>query len=343
MLERAEAVTEAAPASRRGSRARGVGGARRARPSPHARHDRLASTIPSWFSAMAASAGGEIRAPGRELRLCARECLLRLVKGGEMFLDMRIGELLRLRPRGGRGRSSILSSALSRASSSRSRWVQLLRVGREPSLRMFQRLVVGRGARRAVPTATAPSASSTFALLDRRDALRELPVEPSQLLLGSDPDRVQALLLALDGERFRPSSSEQRHASMICAARPFSCLAYAARSSSSSARARRTISALKRRRASRFEGSDSPLRRASSTSGLARTYRGLRRGATAPGASRAARSRYVAGSVSQSEKCCRRRCHSRLQGSQNASVVAQFAASAPRRMNPSSGRARARR
>ena len=37
-----------------------------------------------------------------------------------------------------------------------------------------------------------------LALLDRGDALGQLTAEAAELLLGGDPDRVQALLLALD-------------------------------------------------------------------------------------------------------------------------------------------------
>jgi hypothetical protein len=64
----------------------------------------------------------------------------------------------------------------------------------------------------------------TLALLDRGDALGELTAETTELLLGRDPDRVQALLLALDRERLGLLSTEQGHASMICAASRFSCL-----------------------------------------------------------------------------------------------------------------------
>ena len=90
---------------------------------------------------------------------------------------------------------------------------------------MLERPVVYRSSASG-PTDTAYGVRElALALLDCGDAVGELAAEAAELLLGSDADRVQPLLLALDRERLVLLSTEQRHASMICAASPFSCLA----------------------------------------------------------------------------------------------------------------------
>ena len=103
--------------------------------------------------------------------------------------------------------------------------VQLLCVRGETGLRVLARPVVERSSGRG-PTDTLHGVGElALALLDCGDSVGELTAQAAELLLGRNADRVQTLLLALDRERLGLRSTEQRHASMICAARPFSCLA----------------------------------------------------------------------------------------------------------------------
>ena len=178
------------------------------------------------FSASAASRAREIRAPCGELGLGTRECFLGLVEGGEAFLDVR--ETLLGRLRGARGSSGEVGLHSQECALARLQLalalVQLLCVRGETRLRVLERPVVYRSPARG-PTDTAYGVGElALALLDCGDAIGEFAAEAAELLLGRDADRVQALLLALDRERLGLLSTEQRHASMICAASPFSCL-----------------------------------------------------------------------------------------------------------------------
>src|SRR5262249_41406581 len=113
----------------------------------------------------------------------------------------------------------------------------------EADLRVLNRDVEAHGrATRSPVGASDRIGELALALLDGRDALGQLTTEPAELLFGRDPDGAQPFLLVVDGDRLA-LLAEERHASMICAGRPFSCFSpYAARSSRSSARARPTIS-----------------------------------------------------------------------------------------------------
>jgi hypothetical protein len=55
----------------------------------------------------------------------------------------------------------------------------------------------------------------SFAPLDSGDALGELGTKPSQLLLGGDANRLESLLLGLEGDGLLISAADSDHVSMI--------------------------------------------------------------------------------------------------------------------------------
>ena len=171
-------------------------------------------------------AGREIGAACCELGLRARERLLGLVERGDPLLDVREALL------GGLGRGCRASCEIGLHPQERLlarhevalASIQLLRVRREPGLRVLDGVVVAAAATAGAPVHAGDGIGElALALLDRGDALGQLAAKASELLLGGDPDRVQALLLALDRDRLGLLPAEESHASMICAGRPFSC------------------------------------------------------------------------------------------------------------------------
>jgi len=168
----------------------------------------------------------QVRTSCGELGLGAGEGLLGLVQGGQALLD--VCEALLGRFGGTRGSSGEVGlhsqeDALARLQLSLA-LVQLLCIRGETGLRVVQRPLVYRSSAPG-PTDTPHGVGElTLALLHRGDALGQLATKAAELLLGRDQDRVQALLLALDRERLGLLSTEQGHASMICAASRFSCL-----------------------------------------------------------------------------------------------------------------------
>ena len=171
-------------------------------------------------------ARGEIRASCGKLGLGASEGLLGLVEGGQTLFDVRETLLGRLGGAcGSSGEVGLHSQedALARLQLALA-LVQLVRMRRETGLRVLECPVIYRSSARGPTDAAHGVGELTLALLDRGDALGELSAEAPELLLGRDPDRVQAFLLAFDRERLGLRSTEQGHASMICAASPFSCL-----------------------------------------------------------------------------------------------------------------------
>jgi hypothetical protein len=168
----------------------------------------------------------EVCASCGELGLRAGERLLGLVQGSQALLD--VCETLLGRLRGTRGASGEVGlhsqeDALARLQLSLA-LVQLVCVRGKTGLRMVQRPLVHGSSTRGPTDAPHGVGELTLALLDRGDTLGELTAQAAELLLGCYPDRVQALLLALDRERLGLLSTEQGHASMICAASRFSCL-----------------------------------------------------------------------------------------------------------------------
>ena len=146
-------------------------------------------------------AGREVCAPSRKLRLRSRECLLRLVEGGNALLD--VCEALLGSLRSGRRTSREIGLHAQERLLARGELplasVELLRVCREADLGVLDSVVVAAGAPAgALVHARDRVGELPFALLYRRDALGQLTAEASELLLGRDADRVQALLLAFD-------------------------------------------------------------------------------------------------------------------------------------------------
>ena len=144
----------------------------------------------------------ELLALGRQLRLSSREGLLGLLKCGQARLDVREPLLRGLGSARGSPREVCLHLQIRPLSGSKlvlpTR--QLLRVRGEAYLCVRERLVVGSG---HLPAGAASRPGEgvcelALPLLDGRHALGELTAKSPELLLGSDADRAQALLLGLD-------------------------------------------------------------------------------------------------------------------------------------------------
>jgi hypothetical protein len=160
-------------------------------------------------------AAREVRAAGCELGLGPRERLFGLVQPGDAFLDM--GEtLLRRLGRCGCAPGEIgfhPKQGLLTCGEVALALIQLLRVRCEPDLGVLDRVIVAaRPATGAAVRARDGVGELALALLDGSDALTQLATKSPELLLGGDPDRVQALLLALDRDGLCLASAEKGHA-----------------------------------------------------------------------------------------------------------------------------------
>jgi hypothetical protein len=157
----------------------------------------------------------EVRAAGGELGLRSRERLFRLVQRGDAFLD--VGEaLLRRLGRCGCAAGEIglhpQEGMLTRGDVPLAT-IELLRVRGEADLSVLDGVVVVRpGSACAAVRLSDRVGELTFALFDGRYAFRQLTTKPPELLLDGDPDRVQALLLALDRDGLCLASAEKGHA-----------------------------------------------------------------------------------------------------------------------------------
>jgi len=102
--------------------------------------------------------------------------------------------------------------------------IQLVSMRGEADLRVLERPSVEVGNSPGVaPHAGDCVCELALPLLDRGDPFRQLRSQASELLLGSNSYREQALLLALDGDGLVLRLAEKGHASMICAGRANSC------------------------------------------------------------------------------------------------------------------------
>src|SRR5215831_3947676 len=195
-----------------------------------------------------------------ELGLCPRERLLRLLQRFQPCLDL--GEpLFRIDglPGGTSGEIGLeLHERTFAGDEIGFALVQLLGVGRQADLRVVQcRLRPGwKRLPRSAPRLRESVGELTLPALHRRDALGQLGPQSRELLLGSDPHRMQTLLLAANGQLLVVTPTEEGHADddRPPGRRPSGSLrcAYAARSRRSSARARRTISSRSPKRSRAF-------------------------------------------------------------------------------------------
>ena len=156
----------------------------------------------------------EVRAAGCKLGLGSRERLLGLVEGANAFLDVGETLLRRLRRCGcAPGKIGLHSKqCLLTCGEIALATIQLLRVRRQPDLGVLDGVVIA-----ARPAAGSVGARDgvgelALALLDGTDPLAQLATKSPELLLGGDPDRVQALLLALDRDGLGLTSAEKGHA-----------------------------------------------------------------------------------------------------------------------------------